>query len=76
MHCANFGDFRKLVTFQILGFLRPFFAQNNLDVVLEAVFTPFLDFQFLTQTEHFAKAIANAFLPILVIFEKLSLFKY
>ena len=45
MHCANFGDFRKIVTFQILGFFEAvFFAQNNCNVVLAAVFTPFLDF--------------------------------
>ena len=42
---TNFGDFRKLVILHILGvFLKPFLAENNSKVVLEAFFTPFVDF--------------------------------
>ena len=59
---TNFGDFQKVVIFRILGVFRSgFFAQNNCNVLLESFFTCFLEFYFLTQTEHFAKAIAHAF---------------
>ena len=58
---TNFGHFRKVVIFGILGvFSKPFFAQNKANVLLESFFTCFLEFEFWTQTEHFAKAIAHA----------------
>ena len=37
-----------------------FFSQNNSNVLLELFFGMFLEFLFLTQTDHFAKAIAFA----------------
>ena len=58
---TNFGVFLKTCHFsKIRCSLKPFFAQNNSKVLLESFFTPLLDFSFLTQTEHFAKAKAHA----------------
>ena len=53
----------------------PLFAQNNSNVLLELFFTRFLELSFLTQTEHFATAIAHALRPIFAIFENLSFFE-
>ena len=62
MHFDQFWPFSKPCHISnIRYFLKLFFAQNNYNVLLESFFTPFLEFQFLTQTEHFAKAIAHAF---------------
>ena len=41
-------------------FFERFFAQNNSNVLVEWFFACFLHFKFLTQTDHFAKAIAFA----------------
>ena len=45
-----------------------FFAQNNSNVLVEWVFACFWPFQFLTQTDHFAKSIAFARWPIFKLF--------
>ena len=54
---ASFADFGKLVS---RCFWCRFFAWNNLNVVLETFFTCFQQFQYLTQIDDFAKAIALA----------------
>ena len=41
-------------------FLEPFSAQNNFAVVVDLFFACFWFLKFLTQTDHFAKAIAFA----------------
>ena len=53
---ASFADFGKLIR----CFWCRFFAWNNLNVVLETFFTCFQQFQYLTQIDDFAKAIALA----------------
>ena len=58
------------------AFFKPVSGQNNSNVLLESFSTAFLEFQFLTQTEHFPKAPAHALWPILVIFQNMSFFKY
>ena len=61
MHCNRFWRFWKTCQFSnIRCFLKGFYAQNNPNVLPESFLTGFLEFQFLTQTEHFAKAIAHA----------------
>ena len=77
MHFDQFWRVSKSCHFaNISCFLKPFFAQNNLNVLVESFFTRFSKIYFLTQSEHFAKAIAHAFWPILPIFKKLSFCKY
>ena len=44
----------------ILCFFKQFFAQKNSIGLVEWFFASFWHFQLLTQTDHFAKAIANA----------------
>ena len=51
--------FKILSFFEYFGVLwSVFFAQNNSNVIVQSYFAPFCPFYFLTQTEHFAKAIA------------------
>ena len=45
------------------SFLEPFFPYNVWNVVVERFFAYFRQFCFLTQTDHFAKAIAFALWP-------------
>ena len=55
---ANFGHFQNALIFWILVvFWSSFFAHNKSNVLVRWFFTPFSHFQFLTQTDHFAKAI-------------------
>ena len=56
--------------------MKPFFAQNNSNMLLESFFRPFSELKLLTQTRHFLKAIAPALWPILAIFKNLSFFEY
>ena len=59
MHCDQFWHFLKTCHFSnIRCFLKPFFAQNNSNELLESFLTLFLEFNFLTQAEHFGKATA------------------
>ena len=61
MHCDQFWQLSKTCHFSTIRcFLKKSFAQNNSNMVLESLFTCFLEFKFLTQIEHFAKAIAHA----------------
>ena len=48
-------------------FLKRYFAQNNSNVIKESFFACFCESQFLTQTDHFAKAVAFARWPIFKI---------
>ena len=74
---ANFGHFQKYYHFSIIScFFKPFFAQNNFNVFVETFFAWFRQFQFSTQTKHFAWAIAFALWPFLAICKLLSLFEY
>ena len=53
------ADFQKCLILPIFGvFSTRFFTENNCAVVVEWFFACFWHFQFLTQTDHFAKAIA------------------
>ena len=57
----NFGNFQNALIFRISGvFLERFVAHNNSNVVVQCFFAPFWTFQFLSQTDQFAKAIAFA----------------
>ena len=59
-----FFQFSKSSHFSnIKYFLEPFFAQNVYNVLVEPFFACFRQFYFLTQTDHFAKAIALALWP-------------
>ena len=61
MHCDQFWRFSKTCHFSnIRCFLKPFLAQNNSNALLELFVTRFLEFEFLTQAEHFAKALVHA----------------
>ena len=56
MHFDQFWPFSKPCHFSnIRCFLKPFFAQNNYNVLLESIFAPFLEFYFLNQSAHFPK---------------------
>ena len=55
------GRFSKLSHFSnIWCFFERLFAQNNSNILVEWFFACFWHFQFLTQTDHFEKAIAFA----------------
>ena len=55
------GDFQNRLISRIFGvFSSGFFAQNNSNVLVDWFFACFWHFQFLTQTDHFAKATAFA----------------
>ena len=54
-------DFQKFSHFlNIWCFFKPFLAQTNSNVLAELFFACFWHFLFLTQSDHFAKAIAFA----------------
>ena len=77
LHCGHFRPFSKCSHFSNISFfLEPFFAQNNFNRAIETFFACFRQFQFLTQTEYFACAIAFALWPFLAIFKMLSFFEY
>ena len=62
------GRFSKWSHFSnIWCFFKRFFAQNNSNVLVESFFALFWPFEFLSQTDHFAKSIAFARWPILKI---------
>ena len=62
------GRFSKSSDFSnIWFFLKRFFAQKHSNVIKESFFAWFSEFQVLTQTDHFAKAIAFARWPIFKI---------
>ena len=55
------ADFQNGLISRIFGvFFERFFAQNNSNVLLEWFFACFWNFEFLTQNEHFAKAMVLA----------------
>ena len=55
------ADFQSRLISRIFGvFSRGFFAQKNSNMIKESFFRCFFEFKFLTQTDHFAKAIAFA----------------
>ena len=61
LHCGKFWRFSKTCHFSnIRCFLRPFFAQNNSNVSLEALLACFWQFKFLSKNDDFAKPIAFA----------------
>ena len=67
------ADFQKCLISPIFGvFTTRFYSENNCAVVVEWVFACFWHFQFLTQTDHFAKAIAFAWA---IAFGRWSIFK-
>ena len=58
----------KIVSFlEHLVFSQSFFAQNNSNMIKESFFACFFEFEFLTQSDYFAKAIAFAWWPIFKI---------
>ena len=58
---CKIGDFKNLCHFSnICCFFERFFPQNDLNVLIEWFFACSWHFQFLTQTDNFAKAIAFA----------------
>ena len=62
------ADFQnRLISRVFGGFSSGFFAQNNSNVIKGSLFACFSEFEFLTQTDHFAKAIAFARWPIFKI---------
>ena len=77
---GQFWPFSKTCHFSnICYFLELFFAQNNSGVIVEWFFACFREFSFSPQSDHFAKAIAFAWWPILAIlpnFQTLSFFEY
>ena len=52
--------FKIVSFFEHLVFFERFLAQNKSNVLVESFFACFWHFQFLTQTDHFARAIAFA----------------
>ena len=77
MHCDQFSQFSKSCHIcSIRCFLKPSFAQNDSNVLLQSFFTRFRELSFFNQVEHFVKAIALALRPILPIFRKKSFFEY
>ena len=65
--------FQNAIICRIFGFFERLFAQNNSNVLVESFFACFWPFQFMTQTESFAKSIAFARWPI---FKMLSFLEY
>ena len=62
---CKMADFQSCLISGIFGgFSSRFFAQNNSNVLVECYFACFCHFYFLTQTDHFAWAIAFARWPI------------
>ena len=55
------ADFKNGLISRMFGvFSSGFFAQNNSNVLVESLFERFWPFEFLSQTDHFAKSIAFA----------------
>ena len=74
---GHFWQFSKCSHFSNIScFLEPFFAQNNCNVLQKRFQHVFMHFQFLTQSDDFAKSIAFAWWPFLAIFKMLSFFEY
>ena len=74
------ADFQNRLISRIFGVLSSgFFGQNNSNVLVESFFACFWHFLFLTQTDHFAKAIAFAWAIAFArwpIFKIVSFLKY
>ena len=67
---GHFFQFSKWPHFSILScFLEPSFAYNNSNVLVESFFPCFRHFQFFSQTDHFAEAIAIAQWPFFSNFQ-------
>ena len=61
LHCDEFCQFSKSCHFcNIRCFLKPFFAQNDSNVLLQSFFKRFIELSFLNQFEHFVNAISHA----------------
>ena len=74
---ASFAHFQNVIIFQILAVFPSLFLHRTTAMFCTNVFSMFFwHFKFLTQSDHFAKAIALAWLLILPIFKMLSFFKY
>ena len=58
MHCDQFCRFSKTLHFSNIRCFKGFFAQKHSYVLIKSFFTCFLEFYFLTETEHFKKVIA------------------
>ena len=66
---AIFGSFQNaLIFFNISCFLEPFFASNNLNVLVETLFACFRQFYFLTQTEYFCMGYSLCIMAIFGIY--------
>ena len=74
------ADFQTCLISPIFGFFfEPFFAQNNSTALVEWFFACLWNFQFLIQTDHFAKALAFAWAIAFVrwpIFKLVSFLQY
>ena len=70
---CKMADFQNRLISRIFGFFfERFFAQNNSNVLVESFFACFWHFCFLTQSDHFARAIAFAWA---IAFERWPIFK-
>ena len=68
------ADFQNGLISRIFGvFSRRFFAKNNSNVIVESFFARFWPFEFLSQTDNFAKSIASAGWPM---FKMVSFLEY
>ena len=76
MHCDQFCQFLKIFFFYIRCFLKPFIAQNNLNVLLYSFLIRFKELSFFNQFEHFVRSIAHALGPIFPIFKNMSFVEY
>ena len=71
---CKMADFQNGVIFGIFGlFLERFFAHNYFKVLVESISACFLELLFLTQTDHFGKAIGFG---KWLIFKKVSFLEY
>ena len=74
---AIFGHFQNALIFRILGVFWKSFLRRTTTMCLYKRFSHVLgNFNFLTQPEYFAWAIAFALWPFLAIFKMLSFFEY
>ena len=78
MHCDQFCQFLKSCFFfwNIRCFLKPFIAQNSLNVLLYSFLIRFKELSVLNEFQHFVKNIAHALGPIFPIFKNMSLVEY
>ena len=63
-YLCKVADFQKRAIFGIFGVcFERFFAQNNSNFLVESFFACVWHFKILTQTDHFAKALALTWAP-------------